>query len=220
MWKFVDLPITRKTSSNYNKSPKFLEPGALLRLGTCITLCHPNWNTESSATSPMWILASLTQNNFSLLVPLSFLCLDLMLKLTSRLEELESSGPTQNVFHLLTKPRILNISNIQRGFVEVSQLYPSWFQMAPEAEEPKCCKEKLFQTRFLAQGRPERLQMDLIEVAKLPGACVKGASGFWKVWLLWAAWVPFSGTERWMWRWQGCDWTAEAGNQWGGGSPS
>ena len=88
-----------------------------------------------------------------MLVPLSFLCLDLMLKLTSRLEELESSGPTQNVFHLLTKPRILNISSIQRGFVEVSQLYPSWCQMAPEAEEPKCCKEKLFQTRFLAQGR-------------------------------------------------------------------
>lgn len=184
MWRFVNLPITRKTSSNYNKSPKFLEPGALLRPGICIILCQPNWIIESSAISPMWILASLTQNNFSLLIPLSFLCLDLLLKLTSRLEELESSGPTQNVFHLLTKPRILNISNIQRGFVEVSQLYPSWFQMAPEAEEPKCCKEKLFQTRFLAQGKPERLQMHLIEVAKLLGACVKGACGFWKVWLL------------------------------------
>ena len=51
--------------------------------------------------------------------------------------------------------------------------------MAPEVEEPKLCKEKLFQTRFLAQGRPERIQMHLKEVAKLLDACVSGSSGLW-----------------------------------------
>lgn len=31
--------------------------------------------------------------------------------------------------------------------------------MAPEAEEPKFCKEQLFQTRLLAHGPPEGIQM-------------------------------------------------------------
>lgn len=132
MWKFVDLPITRKTSSNYNKSPKFLEPGALLRLGTCIILCHPNWNIESSAISPMWILASLTQNNFSLLVPLSFLCLDLMLKLTSRLEELESSGPTQNVFHLWPNLEYWTFLTFKEGLLKFPNFTPPGFKWHPK----------------------------------------------------------------------------------------
>lgn len=51
--------------------------------------------------------------------------------------------------------------------------------MAPKAEEPKFCKEKPFQTRFLAQGRPEKIQMHLKEVAKLLDACVNGSSGLW-----------------------------------------
>lgn len=51
--------------------------------------------------------------------------------------------------------------------------------MASEAEEPKFCKEKLFQTRFLAQGGRERIQMHLKEVAKLLDARVSGSSGLW-----------------------------------------
>lgn len=49
--------------------------------------------------------------------------------------------------------------------------------MAPEAEEPTFGKEKLFQTRFLAQARPERIQMHWKEVAKLLDSCVNGSSG-------------------------------------------
>lgn len=56
--------------------------------------------------------------------------------------------------------------------------------MAPGAEEPKGCKGKLFQTRFLAQGKPEKIQMHLKKAAKLLGACVNKASGVWEVWLL------------------------------------
>lgn len=56
--------------------------------------------------------------------------------------------------------------------------------MAPEAEEPKFCKEKLFQTRFLAQGGPERIQMHLKEAAKLLDVCVNGTSGLQEAWLL------------------------------------
>lgn len=51
--------------------------------------------------------------------------------------------------------------------------------MAPEAEEPKFCKEKPFQTRFLAQGRPERIQRHLNKVAELLNVCVSGSSELW-----------------------------------------
>lgn len=38
--------------------------------------------------------------------------------------------------------------------------------------------KKLFQTRFLASGRPERIQMFLERVARIQGACVtKGMMG-------------------------------------------
>lgn len=47
------------------------------------------------------ILASLTQNNFSFAC--SGLSLPGLYKINLKVGELESSGPTQNVFHLLTK---------------------------------------------------------------------------------------------------------------------
>ena len=93
--------------------------------------------------------------------------------------------------------------------------------MAPEAEEPRCCKEKLFQTRFLAQGRPERIQIHLKEVAKLLGAYGNGASRLWKVWLLPSGCSvrlgPFFWTRARVWQRQSHGWRAEAGNQGRGG---
>jgi hypothetical protein len=103
--------------------------------------------------------------------------MDLMLKLTSRLEARAGRFSTNSeCFPLFDQTLNAGRFSHSKRVCLSSPVLPSWFQMAP-GTEAKLCKENLFQTSFLAQGKPEMIQIHLREVAQLLGACENGDSG-------------------------------------------